>query len=108
VIPTLYSAYIAEHDKILTTGDNVKKLMSLIIIGEIGKIKDISSLNDIVKRIDKMFLDENTQIRQAASHCLGSISHGNLDFFFPKVLELIKQDIPHKYLLFVSIIDIIV
>ena len=108
VIPALYSAYIAEYDKTLTTGDNDKKLMSAIVIGEIGKRKDLSALKDIVKRIDKMFLDENAQIRQAASHCLGSISHGNVDFFFPKVLELIKQDIPHKYLLLVSINDIIV
>lgn len=54
-----------------------------------------------------MFQDDDMDIRSAASHCLGSISVGNVDFFFPKVLELISTDGHHKNLLLTSIKDII-
>lgn len=55
-----------------------------------------------------MFFDDEPQLRQAASHSLGSISIGNVHFFFPKVLELLSSDVAHKYLLLVSVNDIIV
>jgi len=46
-------------------------------------------------------------LRSSASHCLGSISIGNVKFFFPKVIELINTDLDHKYLLLTSVKDII-
>ena len=55
-----------------------------------------------------MFFDEDPQLRHAASHSLGSISIGNVHFFFPKVIELLNADVAHKYLLLVSVNDIIV
>jgi len=54
-----------------------------------------------------MFLDENADIRSSASHCLGNISIGNVEFFFPKVMGLIQSDAEHKYLLLTSVKDII-
>lgn len=107
-IPDLYKKYIADFDKGLSSGSVEQKLKSAICIGEIGKRKDLSSIPDLVKRLDKMFFDDEPQLRQAASHSLGSISIGNVHFFFPKVLELLSSDVAHKYLLLVSVNDIIV
>lgn len=103
----LYKKNLAVFDSGLTSGSNEQKLKSAICIGELGKRKDLSSVPDLVKRLDKMFFDTDPQLRQAASHSLGSISIGNVGFFFPKVLELLRTDAANKYLLLVSVNDII-
>lgn len=101
----LLNKYLRIYDAHLNENDH--KLKSAIIIGEIGKKKDLSSVKNLVERLDHMFLDENADLRSAASHCLGNISIGNVEFFFPKVMGLIQSDAEHKYLLLTSVKDII-
>jgi len=50
----LLKTYMGAYDKGLN-GNPQDKLRAAIIIGEIGKKKDLSSLKDIVKRLDLMF-----------------------------------------------------
>lgn len=101
----LLGKYIKIYDSHLNEND--QKLKAAIIIGEIGKKIDLSSIKNLVERLDHMFLDENADIRSSASHCLGNISIGNVEFFFPKVMGLIQSDAEHKYLLLTSVKDII-
>ena len=52
--PDLYAAYISVKEKQLL-GAGQEKLQAAIIVGEIGKRKDLSSLSNIVNKIDEMF-----------------------------------------------------
>jgi len=84
----LLNPYLKTYDKQLN-GDVGQKINAAIIIGEIGKLVDLSEMPNIVERLDQMFKDDNSELRSASSHCLGNISIGNVKFFFPKVLSLI-------------------
>jgi cullin-associated NEDD8-dissociated protein 1 len=77
------------------------------VIGEIGRRMDLSSLGHIVEKVEELFGDDNIEIRSAASHCLGSISIGNVGFFFPKIMHLVGSNATHKYLLLLSVKEVI-
>lgn len=104
--PDLASEYINHYHSGLT-GDNENKLRSAIIIGEIGRNVDLSSLGDIIELVKTLFNDDNNDIRAAASQCLGSISSGNVGFFFPKILHMIRENAPHKHGLLQAVKDVI-
>uniref|UniRef100_A0A7S3JJY1 TATA-binding protein interacting (TIP20) domain-containing protein n=1 Tax=Euplotes harpa TaxID=151035 RepID=A0A7S3JJY1_9SPIT len=82
-------------------------ILSSLIIGEIGRLSDMSGNKSITKTIDGLFNHANTDVKIAASHCLGHICIGNLKHFLPIVIDFINNEPNHKYLLLMSIREII-
>jgi hypothetical protein len=62
------------------------RVQATLCLGEIGVSLDLAQkCKNIIDVIANLFQNQNDQIRQAASICLGSISIGNTKFFLDQV-----------------------
>jgi hypothetical protein len=66
-------------------------LQRTLILGEVGALKDLSSINGIIELMSNMFGDKSDIVRQGAAIGLGSMSIGNTNFFLDQVFSLIKK-----------------
>ncbi|KAG2134947.1 armadillo-type protein [Suillus cothurnatus] len=89
---TVYSKYIEKSSKSKSTTSVV--VLSLLIVGELGRFIDMSKQQDTFSNTFKHFSAEDEEIRAAA----GSIAIGNLHQFLPAILRVAESD-PHKKLL---------
>jgi cullin-associated NEDD8-dissociated protein 1 len=88
--------------------DPDRVISTILVLGEIGTMTDMSSIKDIIKTISSLFAHENDQIRQAAAICLGSISIGNTNFFLEKVFALITKSEANTKFMYMSTIKEII
>ena len=83
-------------------------IKSSFVLGEIGRLNDLSGVKDIAANVDNLFNHSDPDVKQAASHCMGHICIGNLTHFLPIVIDNIKSgNASHKYLLLIAIREII-
>jgi cullin-associated NEDD8-dissociated protein 1 len=75
--------YLSKLDTSAGNPNNLVRL--LLIIGEIGKLSDLSSVQNILNKIAAFFKNQSDLVRTAASICLGNMSIGNTNFFLGKV-----------------------
>jgi len=97
----------ASHLKPNDTNTAHQQTFSLLVIGEVGKHKDLSQINGLKNVIIDSFNHTNEEVKSAASYALGNISLGNLDSYVPFVLKEIETQPKRQYLLLHSLKEII-
>ncbi|TEB18995.1 ARM repeat-containing protein, partial [Coprinellus micaceus] len=92
---------IAEYSKNIKPSSKAKAslvLLSLLIIGELGRFIDMSPQRDIFPNVIEHFSAEQEEIRSAAAFAAGNIAIGNLQQFLPAIVEMIKTDSKKRFL----------
>ncbi|KAG6856601.1 hypothetical protein H0H87_002693 [Tephrocybe sp. NHM501043] len=92
---------IAEYSKNIKKTSKAKIsliVLSLLIVGELGRFIDMSTQRDIFTNTIDHFGSEKEEIRVAAAFAAGNIAIGNLHQFLPVIVKLAESD-PKKRLL---------
>ncbi|KAF9560250.1 TIP120-domain-containing protein [Agrocybe pediades] len=83
-----YSKYIKKDTK--ATPSLV--ILSLLIIGELGRFIDFSPQKEIFNLVIDHFSSEQEDMRAAASFAAGNIAIGNLQQFLPAIVKMVETD----------------
>ncbi|TFK38693.1 TIP120-domain-containing protein [Crucibulum laeve] len=92
---------IAEYSKNLKKTSKAKPslvILSLLIVGELGRFIDMSPQGDIFSNVIDHFGVEQEEVRSAAAFAAGNIAIGNLHQFLPAIVKMVESD-PKKRLL---------
>ncbi|KAJ7596512.1 armadillo-type protein [Mycena floridula] len=92
---------IAQYSKNLKSASKAKPslvVLSLLIVGELGRFIDMSPQQEIFASAIEFFSSEQDDLRAAASFAAGNIAIGNLHQFLPAIVKLVEKD-PKKRLL---------
>ncbi|KAF8972524.1 armadillo-type protein [Flammula alnicola] len=92
---------IAEYSKYLKKTAKAKPslvILSLLIVGELGRFIDMSNQRDIFVLVVDHFGSEQEEMRAAAAFAAGNIAIGNLHQFLPVIVKMVESD-PKKRLL---------
>ncbi|OAX40483.1 TIP120-domain-containing protein [Rhizopogon vinicolor AM-OR11-026] len=89
-------AAYSKHIKSKSTTSVV--VLSLLIVGELGRFIDMSKQQDTFTSTIEHFAAEEEEIRTAAAFAAGNIAIGNLHQFLPAILRVAESD-PQKKLL---------
>lgn len=81
-------------------------VFALLIIGEVGKHIDLSSVSNLKQVILASFSPPSEEVKSAASYALGSIAVGNLQQYLPFVLQEIESQPKRQYLLLHSLKEV--
>lgn len=79
----------------------------LLTIGEIGRYFNLSSIEALPQTILNCFASSSEDVKAAASHALGAIAVGNLQFYLPLILQEIEAQPKRQYLLLHSLKEVI-
>ena len=82
-------------------------VLSLLCLAEIGRREDLSGCKNIDSTVLKCFEANSEDIRGTASYALGSVSMQSLDFFLPKILSHMESHSKLRYLLLLSLKEIV-
>ncbi|KAK0083224.1 hypothetical protein PV325_009153 [Microctonus aethiopoides] len=82
-------------------------IFALLVIGEIGKHVDLSSIATLKNVILNSFSSHSEEVKSAASYTLGNIAMGNLPEYLPFILEEIEAQPKRQYLVLHSLKEII-
>ncbi|KAF9074038.1 armadillo-type protein [Rhodocollybia butyracea] len=92
---------IAEYSKPIKPSSKAKQSMvvlSLLIMGELGRFIDMSPQHDIFTNAIEHFSAEQEDIRSAASFAAGNIAIGNLHQFLPAIVKMVQSDAKKRLL----------
>jgi len=92
---------IAEFSKHLKPSSKAKTqqvVLSLLVMGEIGRFIDMSLQDSIFTQIIERFTAEQEEVRTAAAFAAGNIAVGNLHHFLPVIVKMVEND-PERRLL---------
>ncbi|TFY60061.1 hypothetical protein EVJ58_g5390 [Rhodofomes roseus] len=98
---TIAAGTIAEFAKHLKPSSKAKAsqiVLSLLVVGEIGRFIDMSLQESVFSNVIERFAAEQEEIRTAASFAAGNIAVGNLHHFLPVIVKMVEND-PSKRLL---------
>lgn len=79
----------------------------LLTIGEIGRHFDLSSIELLPQYILNCFSASSEDVKGAASHALGAIAVGSLQYYLPFILNEIEAQPKRQYLLLHSLKEVI-
>ncbi|KAF2879367.1 hypothetical protein ILUMI_26814 [Ignelater luminosus] len=82
-------------------------LFSLLVIGEIGREIDLTSINHLKDAILQSFLIDSEEVKIAASYALGCIALGNLQEYLPFIVQEIETQPDQQYLVLLSLQEVI-
>ena len=82
-------------------------VLALLILGEIGRVRDLSSHRDVDHVVFASFSSDRDAIKNAAAYALGSLSCGNMSVYLPHLLSLIEQHEQRRYQLLTSLMQMI-
>ncbi|KAI8983266.1 ARM repeat-containing protein [Trametes punicea] len=86
---------IAEFARHLKAGSKAKTsqvVLSLLVMGEIGRFIDMSPQHEIFNQAIDRFTAEQEEVRTAAAFAAGNIAVGNLHHFLPVVVKMVETD----------------
>ncbi|PBK61875.1 ARM repeat-containing protein [Armillaria solidipes] len=92
---------IAEYSKHLKQTSKAKPslvVLSLLIVGELGRFIDMSPQSEIFSNAIEHFSSDQEDLRAAAAFAAGNIAIGNLHLFLPAIIKMVESD-PKKRLL---------
>ncbi|KAL4071187.1 armadillo-type protein [Scleroderma yunnanense] len=92
---------IAEYSRYIKKSSKAKPstvMLSLLILGELGRFIDMSPQHDIFNNVIDHFSADEEGTRTAAAFAAGNIAIGNLHQFLPAILRIAESD-PSKRLL---------
>ncbi|KAF8405638.1 hypothetical protein HHK36_007714 [Tetracentron sinense] len=87
--------------------NSAKQHLALLCLGEIGRMKDLSSHAHIENIVIESFQSPFEEIKSAASYALGNIAVGNLSKYLPFILDQIDNQQKKQYLLLHSLKEVI-
>lgn len=82
-------------------------IFSLLVVGEIGREMDLTSVGTLQEVILNSFSALSEEVKSAASYALGSVSIGNLQQYLPFILQEIEDQPKRQYLLLHSLKEVI-
>ncbi|KAF2884604.1 hypothetical protein ILUMI_21568 [Ignelater luminosus] len=82
-------------------------IFSLLVVGEIGREIDLTSVSNLKEVILQSFSAISEEVKSAASYALGSVSIGNLQQYLPFILQEIEDQPKRQYLLLHSLKEVI-
>ncbi|KAI0089964.1 TIP120-domain-containing protein [Irpex rosettiformis] len=91
-------AEFAKHLKPASKAKPTQVVLSLLVMGEVGRFIDMSPQQEIFNAAIDRFGAEQEEIRTAAAFAAGNIAVGNLHHFLPVIVKMVEQD-PSKRLL---------
>lgn len=91
-------AEFAKHLKAKSPAKPEKVVLSLLVMGEVGRFIDMSPQTDIFNAAIERFGSDVEEIRTAAAFAAGNIAVGNLHHFLPFIVKMVERD-PAKRLL---------
>ncbi|XP_001606869.2 cullin-associated NEDD8-dissociated protein 1 [Nasonia vitripennis] len=86
---------------------DARHIFALLVIGEIGRHVDLSSIQSLKHIILGSFSSASEEVKSAASYTLGNIAVGNLPEYLPFILSEIEAQPKRQYLLLHSLKEII-
>ncbi|KAJ3832369.1 armadillo-type protein [Lentinula raphanica] len=92
---------IAEYSKHVKPNSKAKQttvVLSLLILGELGRFIDMSPQHDIFTHAIDHFSAEQEEVRSAASFAAGNIAIGNLHQFLPAIVKMVQSDAKKRLL----------
>merc|ERR1719461_2448384 len=81
--------------------------ISLLTIGEIGSVRDLSSHKGLLDDVFAAFQSSNEAVKWAASYALGRMAVGSLETSLARILTLIEKNPDKAYLLLNSLKEVI-
>lgn len=78
----------------------------LLTIGEIGRHIDLSVIEPLPTVLLETFSTPSEEVKGAASHALGAVCVGNLDYYLPFILQEIEAQPKKQYLLLHSLKEV--
>ncbi|EPQ61385.1 hypothetical protein GLOTRDRAFT_30890 [Gloeophyllum trabeum ATCC 11539] len=91
-------AEFSKHLKKNSKANTSQVVLSLLILGELGRFIDMSPQHDIFTSTIDFFTAEQEEVRTAAAFAAGNIAVGNLHHFLPSIIKIVKND-PQRRLL---------
>ncbi|KAF8878431.1 armadillo-type protein [Infundibulicybe gibba] len=86
---------IAEYAKNLKPTSKAKPslvVLSLLIVGELGRFIDMSPQQEIFTYAIEHFAGDQEELRAAAAFAAGNIAIGNLQQFLPAIVKMVQSD----------------
>ncbi|KAF7365527.1 Cullin-associated nedd8-dissociated protein 1 [Mycena venus] len=91
-------AQYAKNIKKTSKAKPVTVVLSLLILGELGRFIDMSNQQEIFRDAIEHFSAEQEDIRAAASFAAGNIAIGSLQQFLPEIVKIVKSDAKKRLL----------
>ncbi|KAI0358837.1 ARM repeat-containing protein [Trametes cingulata] len=85
-------AEFARHLKAASKARTSQVVLSLLVMGEVGRFIDMSPQQDIFNQAIDRFTAEQEEIRTAAAFAAGNIAVGNLHHFLPSIVKMVEHD----------------
>ncbi|KAK0197925.1 armadillo-type protein [Armillaria mellea] len=92
---------IAEYSKHLKQTSKAKPslvVLSLLIVGELGRFIDMSPQSEIFSNAIEHFSSDQEDLRAAAAFAAGNIAIGNLHLFLPAIIRMVESDTKKRLL----------
>lgn len=93
-------------DDIQNPRTDPQHIFALLVVGEIGRHIDLSSVGNLKQVVLASFSPPSEEVKSAASYALGSIAVGNLQQYLPFVLQEIEAQPKRQYLLLHSLKEV--
>ncbi|KAL1492929.1 hypothetical protein ABEB36_011093 [Hypothenemus hampei] len=94
-------------NEIQNASSDAQQIFALLVVGEIGREIDLSSMLNLKQVILNSFSLVSEEVKSAASYALGSICIGNLQVYLPFILKESQQQPKRQYLLLHSVKEVI-
>ena len=82
--------------------------LGAIVLGEIGRVMDISTLKGVANTAFDLISHAESDVRNAGSHALGTMTVGNISFFFPQLVSFMHSPDANVFLLMLSLKEVII
>ncbi|CAL1696941.1 unnamed protein product [Somion occarium] len=98
---TIAAGTIAEFSKHLRPTSKARPsqiVLSLLVMGEIGRFIDMWAQQDIFNQAITHFASEQEEVRTAAAFAAGNMAVGNLQHFLPVIVKMVETDSQRRLL----------
>ncbi|KAI0761177.1 ARM repeat-containing protein [Trametes elegans] len=85
-------AEFARHLKSSSKARTSQVVLSLLVMGEVGRFIDMSPQHEIFNHAIERFTAEQEEVRTAAAFAAGNIAVGNLHHFLPVIVKMVEND----------------
>jgi len=91
-------AEFARHLKPSAKSKPSQVVLSLLVMGEVGRYIDMSPQHDIFNQAIGRLTAEQEEIRSAAAFAAGNMAVGNLHHFLPAIVKIVQHDAEKRLL----------
>ncbi|RPD59457.1 TIP120-domain-containing protein [Lentinus tigrinus ALCF2SS1-6] len=100
-------AEFARHLKPSSKAKTHQVVLSLLVMGEVGRFIDMSPQQDIFNQAIDRFTAEQEEVRTAAAFAAGNMAVGNLHHFLPLIVKMVEHDQSKRLLALHAIKEIV-